>query len=163
MPQNLPAVLQEYGGLLSRIAAAYEADESLRDDLCQDIALALWRALPNWRGDASMKTFVAKVAHNRAASHVLVQTRRPMTSAISEDMPDPGRGPAAHTERVLDAVRLRNAVRSLPLSLRQPVTLALEDFSHKEIADTLGISADNVAVRLSRARQALKKLLSGRS
>lgn len=160
MQGDFAEVLRTYSGLLSRIAAVYEADSSLRDDLCQDIAMALWRALPKWRGDASMKTFVARIAHNRGASHVLGQTRRPPTSPISEDLPDPDQGPAAHTERALQTAHVRDAVRRLPLSLRQPVTLALEGFSHKEIAEALDISADNVAVRLSRARQALRNILS---
>ncbi len=43
-------VLQDHAGLISRIAASYEADPALRDDLAQEIALALWRALPSWRG-----------------------------------------------------------------------------------------------------------------
>lgn len=54
------ALLHEHAGLLSRIAASYEANAALRDDLLQDTALALWKALPKWRGDAALKTFVAR-------------------------------------------------------------------------------------------------------
>jgi RNA polymerase sigma-70 factor (ECF subfamily) len=54
---------------------------------------------------------------------------------------------------------LQDAVRSLPLALRQTVTLALEGFSQQEIAETLGISANNAGVRLNRARNALKTML----
>jgi RNA polymerase sigma-70 factor (ECF subfamily) len=153
------ALLHEHAGLLSRIAASYEADPSLRDDLLQDIALALWRALPAWRGEASLKTFVARVAHNRGASHVIGQTRRRPTQALGEDLADPMHGPEAHAQAEQKRRRLQDAVRTLPLTLRQAVTLALEGFSQQDIAVALGISANNVAVRLNRARKALKSAL----
>lgn len=152
-------VLREHAGLLSRIAASYEADAALRDDLLQDMALALWRALPGWRGDAPLRAFVARVAHNRGATHVVGQMRRPMGSALNDDWVEPCYGPEGHAELEERRVRLQDAVRRLPLSLRQAVTLALEGFSHAEIADALGITANSVGVRLNRAKSALKTAL----
>ena len=55
--------------------------------------------------------------------------------------------------------RLRAAVQELPVGLRQVLVLALEDISHAEIAAIVGISENNVAVRLSRARATLSRLL----
>ena len=49
-------------GLISRIALSYEADPALRRELIQDILLAIWIALDNFRGDASLKTFAASIA-----------------------------------------------------------------------------------------------------
>ncbi|MGH8192324.1 MAG: RNA polymerase sigma factor [Rhodanobacteraceae bacterium] len=152
-------LLEKYSGLLSRIAASYEADPSLRDDLLQDMALELWRAAPTWRGDASMKTFVAQVAHNRGATHVVGRRRLPRTDALTADLPDHGQSPEIYAQLQQQSEHLQNAVRTLPLNLRQTVTLAFEGFSHQEIAETLGISVNNVAVRLNRARKALNKVL----
>ena len=152
-------LLNKHSGLLSRIAASYEADPSLRDDLLQDMALELWRAAPTWRGDASMKTFVARVAHNRGASHVVGRKRHPSAAALTTDLPDPGDSPEIYAQLEQKSARLQNAVRALPLNLRQTVTLAFEGFSHQEIADTLGTRVNNVAVRLNRARKMLKKTL----
>ena len=53
------------------------------------------------------------------------------------------------------------AVRELKLSQRQVVTLALEGFSHGEIADMLGITENNATVRFARAKAALQDLLKG--
>jgi len=157
--QDFNDVLREHAGLLSRIAASYEADLALRDDLLQDMALALWRALPGWRGDAPLRAFVARVAHNRGATHVVGQMRRPAGSALNDDWVEPRHGPEGHAELEERRVRLQDAVRRLPLSLRQAVTLALEGFSHAEIADALGITANSVGVRLNRAKSALKAAL----
>lgn len=157
--KNFNDVLREHAGLLSRIAASYEADPALRDDLLQDMALALWRALPTWRGDAPLRAFVARVAHNRGATHVVTQMRRPAGSTLHDDWVEPRHGPEGHAELEERRTRLQDAVRRLPLSLRQAVTLALEGFSHAEIADALGITANSVAVRLNRAKSALKAAL----
>ncbi len=157
------ALLHEHAGLLWRIAASYEADPALRDDLMQDIAIALWRALPTWRNEAPLKSFVARVAHNRGASHVAGQIRRPTTTHLDEHHVDLRDGPDTHTALTQDLERLQEAVRALPLALRQAVTLALEGFSHAEIADTLGVNTNSVSVRLNRAKGALKALLGGKS
>lgn len=155
-------ILRDYSGLLSRIAASYEADPALRDDLLQDIAVALWRALPRWRGDAALKTFLARVAHNRCVDHVVKHQRRLRTTALDTDIVDDAGNPERHTHRAQQYTRLQDAIRALPMAPRQTVTLALEGFSHQEIADALGITVNNVAVRVSRAREALASSLGER-
>jgi RNA polymerase sigma-70 factor (ECF subfamily) len=148
-------LLRDHAGLLTRIAGSYESDTSQRDDLLQDIALALWRALPRWRGEASLKTFIARVAHNRGAAHAIARGERAQAETLDDDLADARYGPERHAHLDQARERLQCAVRALPLSLRQAVTLALEGFSHEEIGAALGISVNNVAVRLNRARSAL--------
>jgi RNA polymerase sigma factor (sigma-70 family) len=58
--------------------------------------------------------------------------------------------------------RLMAAIQSLPMSYRQIIVILLEDLSYAEIAEVLGISENNVAVRLNRARKALKEALGVR-
>ena len=159
--EEFATLLHEHAGLLSRIAGSYEAEAARRDDLLQDIALALWRALPSWRGDAPLKAFIAKVAHNRGATHVVSQMRHAPTVALSEQLVDLEHGPDDYTQLEQRRLRLQDAVRGLPLAMRQVVTLALEGFSHAEIAAALDISDNNVAVRLNRARKALCTALGG--
>ena len=54
------------------------------------------------------------------------------------------------------------AIRALPVNYRQAITLALEDLTPPEIAIVLGVTENNVAVRLNRARKALRKILENR-
>ncbi|HWU76472.1 MAG TPA: sigma-70 family RNA polymerase sigma factor [Rhodanobacter sp.] len=159
--EEFTTLLREHAGLLSRIAASYEADTALRDDLLQDMALALWRGLPAWRGDAPLKAYIARVAHNRGATHVVGQLRRSPALALSEQWVDSKHGPDDYTQLEQHRLRLQGAVRALPLARRQVVTLALEGFSHAEIAQALGISVGNVAVRLNRAKSTLGVVLGG--
>src|SRR3546814_4299191 len=58
-------IVSEYGALISRIAMSYESDITQREDLVQQIFLAIWQALPTFRGDSSVTTFVGKIAQHR--------------------------------------------------------------------------------------------------
>ena len=153
-------LLQEHDRALQRLAASYERDPARQQDLVQDIWLAVWQALPRFRGDCSERTFVFRIAHNRAVSHIDHWQRRRADSlddeaSIEAAQPDPERAFSARQRRD----QLRAAVQSLPLALRQVVVLSLEGLSHAEIADVTGITINNVAVRLTRARAALSRLL----
>ena len=60
----------EFGGSLARLVQSYEALPQAQEDLLQEIRLAIWMALPKFRGDSSLKTFVFRIAHNRSLTHV---------------------------------------------------------------------------------------------
>lgn len=151
-------VLREHGPLLARIAGSYEAEPARRDDLLQEISLAVWKALPAWRGDASLRTFAARVAHNRALDH-LSRENRARGEELRDEHPDPGASPQRHAEAHQQRQDLVAAVRRLPLGQRQVVVLALEGFSQREIAGSLGLEENTVTQRLSRARRQLAQWL----
>ena len=73
MPVPRPA--REYGAALARMACAYEADPDLRRDLSQEIHLALWRSFARFDGRCPLRTWIYRVGHNVATSHVVRQTR----------------------------------------------------------------------------------------
>jgi RNA polymerase sigma-70 factor (ECF subfamily) len=64
-----------YGAALERVARAYEANPDKRQDLLQEIHLALWRSFEHFAQRCSQRTWVYRVAHNVAASHVVRQQR----------------------------------------------------------------------------------------
>lgn len=152
-------VLNTHGAMLSRIASQYEVRPAQREDLLQEIAFAVWKSLPAWRGEASIKTFIARIAHNHGVNHVISDRRHGAHEELPETLLDGTPQPDQQTYRYQQGRQLLKAIRRLPLGLRQVTTLALEGFSHAEIGDILGISVNNVGVRLSRARSALKGAL----
>lgn len=163
-PMDAPArpriedVLAEQGPMLARIAGSYEAEPARRDDLLQEISLAVWKALPRWRGESSLRTFVARVAHNRAIDH-LARERNARGEELHDEHPDPGATPVQHAEAHQRRAGLVAAVRQLPLGQRQVVVLALEGFALREIGEALGVEENTVAQRLSRARRQLNEWL----
>jgi len=121
--------------------------------------LAVWQALPAFRGEASIKTYVIGVAHRRCASHVMRAVAQPAHEALDEDWEDGQPGPEARAGLNQQQQRLLAALRQLPVGQRQLVLLALEGMRYEEIAALLGISVNNVGVRLNRAKAALKERL----
>jgi RNA polymerase sigma factor (sigma-70 family) len=152
-------ILDANGPSLARLAASYTDNTGDRDDLLQEIAMALWQALPRFREECSERTFVFRIAHNRAIAHLA--RKRPATPLPVDaiDVPDPGPDPEQGLLREQVGQRLAQAVRRLPVPLRQVVTLTLEGIDYAETGAILGISESNVGVRMSRARELLRKLL----
>jgi RNA polymerase sigma-70 factor (ECF subfamily) len=148
-----------HAALIDRILFGFERDPDRRQDLRQDVALALWRAAPGWRGDCSARTFVARIAHNVCVSHVRSAGRQPRTATLDEALPTSDEAPDAAALRSDLVRRLEHAVAALPEGLRVATTLQLEGFSTEEIADTLGLAPGAVFTRLTRARAALRAMM----
>jgi RNA polymerase sigma factor (sigma-70 family) len=155
-------VLRTYEPALRRLAASYERDPALREDLVQEMLFALFRALPGWRRECSERTFVYRVAHNRAISHLA--HRRPPIDDLERaaSVPDPAPLPEELAAATQQHEALLAALRQLPVAQRQLLTMALEGLTPREVAEVLGITENNVAVRLTRARAALRELLAPR-
>jgi RNA polymerase sigma factor (sigma-70 family) len=164
--ERFDRILREYGPALSRLAFGYEKAPGAREELTQEIALAIWRALPHFRGECSERTFVYRIAHNRGLTHAY--KRQPAHQPLDELPPplepiDPRPHPEEQVAITRRRDRLRSAIQRLPLVQRQAIMLTLEELSHAEIAEVLGITENNVGVRLNRARKALKEALEERS
>ena len=159
LEQQYDRILHEHGAALRRVAASYEADPSRREDLFQEVCLALWQALPRFRGECSERTFAFRIAHNRGLSHGWRSRTHAAELEEAEAVADPRQSPEAEVQEGERRSRLRAAVRSLPPMARQVVVLSLEGLGHREIGEVLGLSENNVAVRLSRARKLLRQAL----
>jgi RNA polymerase sigma-70 factor (ECF subfamily) len=156
---RLEALLAAHGPGVGRVAGLYARGAADRADLVQEIWFGVWRALPGFRGECSERTFVFRVAHNRGISHSMARRRDHVELDAAGELVDLAPGPERLTEQEQARARLFAAVRRLPPSLREPVALKLEGFSDREIAEVLGITENNAAVRLTRARAALRTLL----
>lgn len=81
--RELERVLAAHAAALSRVAASYESRPALREELLQDIVFAIWRALPSFRGESSERTFVLRIATNRALSHLAARWPEKVTQTFS--------------------------------------------------------------------------------
>jgi RNA polymerase sigma factor (sigma-70 family) len=156
---DIAQVVAEHGGMIRRIVATVEANSAIAQELEQEILVALWRALPTWRGASSLRTFVARVAEYRAITHVTREARRPrgveIDEALASDAPDPSMDAEARDVRA----KLTAALRALPTGLRAVAALTLEGLSPAEIADALGITANACSLRLHRAKALLAEMM----
>lgn len=154
-------VFRTFGDAIERLARSYEADPDKRRDLLQDIHFAIWRSLQNFERQCSLRTWVYRVAHNVAASHVLKHRRanqRPLVS-LDETTDIPGADdPAESTDKQITLSRLYSFIRQLQAFDREIILLYLEGLDAGAIADIMGITPVNTATKIHR----IKKILSRR-
>jgi RNA polymerase sigma factor (sigma-70 family) len=150
-------LLRRYLPALRRLARSYANDAAEQEDLLQEIALGLWTALPRFRGDSSERTWLYRVAHNTAISFVTGRKRRAQREQVGEpaDLPASAASPESAVIDDQQRARLWAAVEELPLADRQILALHFEGLSAAEIEAVTGLSAGNVATRLTRLRQKL--------
>jgi len=159
--------MTDHEKLLRHIITGFEAKPAIQDELFQEIALNIWRALPKFRQDSAVKTFVARIAHNVLATHVAkavktVKADEDLTSINGEAEKDNSHPtPYQSLNQRQRQQRLATAIRLLTLEQQQVITLALEGMSYLEIAEVLAITTNLVGVRLQRAKSALAQLLEG--
>ena len=149
----------QFGPALERLARAYEADPDKRRDLIQEIHFQLWRSFQRFDARCSTRTWVYRVAHHVAASHV-VRERRIFSHLVSleelEMIPDKDQGRSAVEQR-LNLERLSMLIQRLKPLDRQVIVSWLEDLDAASIGEITGLSPRNVAMRIHRIKNILAR------
>lgn len=150
----------EYGDALERLSRAYEAEPDRRLDLLQDIHVALWRSFARFHGGCSERTWVYRVAHNVAASHVRSQQRARAQGLTTLDEAAAQAAPSqtdieaeVGERRALD--RLTALVQTLAPADRQVVVLYLEGLDASTIGEVCGLTPGAVATKIHRLKALL--------
>jgi RNA polymerase sigma-70 factor (ECF subfamily) len=155
-------LFEKHAAALERLAAAYTATREDREDLVQEIAKALWQALPGYRGEASERTWLYRIAHNVAITATVKLRRRERREAAAEELLDaPSAARSAEQHLLAEEKRrlLLDAVRGLPAADRQITVLHLEGLSGAEIEEVTGLSEGAIATRLTRVREKLRRAI----
>ncbi len=153
-------ILKSHRAAISRVVTSYEAIKSLQEELYQEISMAIWKALPKFDNQSSLKTYILSIAHRRAISHVAKYAREPRQIQLDEQNIKTEQCPSEQFEKQQRINKMLLAMRKLPMVERQLVALALEGVSYKEIALILGITTNLVGVKLGRAKHKLKLFMT---
>lgn len=156
--ESYAAAARRFAGAIERLARGYEADAELRRDLVQDIHTQLWRSFAYFEGQCSERSWVYRVAHNVAVSHMITR-RRLRAEKLSglEEMADiPGGDDVEAGAAESDiAARLLATIHRLKPADRQVMLLYLEDLTAAEIGEVTGLSPGAVATRIHRVKAVL--------
>jgi RNA polymerase sigma-70 factor, ECF subfamily len=146
----------DFGPALERLATAYEADPDARKDLLQEIHMALWRSLKSFDKRCSLRTWVYRVAHNRAASHVAASRKRRPGEISLEDAAAEARAESVADHQVA-MNRLVQLIQRLRPIDKQVMLLYLEGLESAAIAEVVGVSPGTVSTRIHRIKALLKR------
>lgn len=163
-------IIKTYNRRLYRVARSVVRDDSEAEDVLQEAYLRAFSALPNFRGDASLATWLTRIVLNEALQRLRRRTEMPL-EANEEEMqaqiiPFPLSARRESDPETNIAQRqickiLEQAIDELPEEFRLVlVARVIEDMSIAETAAILGVKPETVKTRLHRARQLLKAALT---
>lgn len=150
-----------HAAALGRLARAYEADAERCRDLLQEIHVELWRSLAGFDGRCSLRTWIYRVAHNVACTHVMTARRERTVVLVDLDAAASAVGsadPDALADRRLALDRLFALIHRLAPLDRQVILLYLEGMDGAATAEITGLSLANVNTKVHR----IKKILADR-
>jgi RNA polymerase sigma-70 factor (ECF subfamily) len=151
-------LVNEHQGLIHKVCMMYETDSEARNDLFQEVVLQLWKSFHTFRGDAKITTWMYRIALNTAISGLRKRGRKIQTQDLDEvHLNISDQGPDTREEELQ---RLHAAIRKLSEIERAMIMMALDEVPYDEIAETIGITQNNVRVRMNRIREKLRKLMN---
>jgi RNA polymerase sigma-70 factor, ECF subfamily len=153
-------LLEQHAGIIRKVAATYTGNRADRLDLMQEISLQLWKAWPRYAPERPFSTWMYRIALNVAISFLRSATR-PHRQAVSLeatelDVPDESGSPETDGR----VAELQQVIANLEPLNRALLLLYLDDRSYREIASILGITETNVATKISRLKERVRKQMT---
>lgn len=160
------ALVTPHEAMVWRTCWHYMNNTQDAQDAVQETMLKAWRSLQSWRGDASLSTWLYRIAVSCCLDLLRRRKARPGESmdALQEagfEPTDPSPGPEASVEAYDRRQALRAALARLPEEQRIALVMtAVEGHSYEEAAAMLGVAVGTVKSRINRARSRLQEILS---
>ncbi|MFK7775141.1 MAG: RNA polymerase sigma factor [Saprospiraceae bacterium] len=164
MEKDFKHIIDEYNGILYKIARSFTLGEADFKDLYQEMLIQLWQSYGRFRGESKISTWIYRVVLNTALTFQKKQKRQQSNNPIdniSFKIPDQGR---AGVEQVFEKEKkielLYKCINHLGKDERAIILLHLDEKKYDEIAEILGLTTSHVGVKLLRIKKQLFKLLN---
>jgi RNA polymerase sigma-70 factor (ECF subfamily) len=159
--QQLETLVRDHLDAVYRVAFSVVRDSALAEDVSQDAILKAWQALPTFRGDSSLRSWLLRITHNTAISTLRRRREEVRDPQLLPEHPARSSTEARAVDRAsIDA--FEKALDDLDELSRSIVVLReIEGLSYDEIAEVLDVALPTVKTRLLRARRVLAAALEG--
>ncbi|UCF78037.1 MAG: sigma-70 family RNA polymerase sigma factor [Candidatus Eiseniibacteriota bacterium] len=162
------SLVNRYGGLVVHIVHRMIRNAADAEDVYQDVFLKVYQALPRFRLESKMSTWIATITYNTCVNH-LRKKKEVLLGDLTEENEEGMRlrtdcpSPVERAERVDIAERLETEIGKMPPQFRTVLTLFhLEDMTYREIAQVMNLPEGTVKSHLFRARKLLRRRLAER-
>jgi len=139
--------------LIHKVCNIYRDRKEDKEDLFQEITYQLWKSFPNFRGDSKFTSWMYRIALNTAMASF-----RKDSLKISDSDKLPEKPMNEHEENYQERL-LFKAIKKLDEGEKAIISLYLEGMTNSEMAEIIGISKNNVSVRLNRIKNKIKSIL----
>jgi RNA polymerase sigma-70 factor (ECF subfamily) len=156
MPQEQEFIqlLNKHQNIIHKVCSVYMNDYAAKEDLFQEVTLQAWKAYPNFRGDAKFSTWLYRIALNTAITFYRKEKKQ-IPTFTAEVLPEAALEEHNPIEEQVKA--MYKAIGELSKIDKALIMLYLEDYNYNDIGEMLGISANNVAVKINRLKVKLKE------
>lgn len=148
-------LLNQHQKILHKVCNLYLHGQTDKEDLFQEITLQAWKAYTQFRGEAKFSTWLYRVALNTAITYFRKDKKQAFIASVA-DLPEMAhsieRDPIEEKSKAMYA-----AIANLSKIDKAIVMLYLEDYSYAEISDVIGITANNIAVKMNRIKVKLRE------
>jgi RNA polymerase sigma-70 factor (ECF subfamily) len=147
-------LIKENERLIYKVCSVYVSGEFPLPDLYQEVVFNLWKSFSKFRNECSVSTWMYRVALNTCITGMRKELRRPQHVSIL-NLKEHLIEPESMDENIRELYKL---IRRLKTLERAIVLLYLEEKTYQEIADITGLTLSNVAIKLKRIKEKLKKM-----
>lgn len=144
-------------GIIHKVTKMYMNRVEDQEDLFQEIVGQLWKAYPTFKGNSKFSTWMYRVALNTAIVFFKKEHKKPDKIGLDYEFDIADVNDSHEKEEKL--AYLYKAVQELNQIEKALIFLYLEDLSHREIAENLGISEINARVKLNRTKEKLQQII----
>jgi RNA polymerase sigma factor (sigma-70 family) len=148
--------VRENQGIIYKLVGLYASDAEEKKDLYQEVLLQAWKAWPSFRGEAKFSTWLYRICLNT----ILTQKRKTNLVDYKDSLESISPSVQHSSIQKEEAAGLQKAIRQLGETDRAIISLHFDGYDNSEISEILGITANNVAVKLHRCKQQLTNLLT---
>lgn len=157
--QFFQEIIERHKGILFKVARVYCRNENDRQDLIQEMMIQIWQSVHKYNDQFKISTWLYRISLNVAISFYRKnKTRANRFTVLNEHMTEIPTEDKTETEQQLNL--LEQFISELKEIDKALMILYLEDKSHAEIAEILGMSVSNVGTKIGRIKDKLKTRFS---
>lgn len=153
--QEFMAVVKEYERVIYKVCYLYTTKTASLNDLYQESVLNLWKGFPQFRRECKISTWIYRITLNTCISFIRKEKNIPEIVSLTHEAEWFTEEEDGFREILQELYRLINQLGQLDKSL---ILLYLEEKSYEEISEITGLTISNVATKLSRIKEKLKKM-----
>lgn len=156
--QQFTRLFNEYKGMVLQVCRGFfQGDTVLANDMLQEVFINTWAALPNFKGEASPKTWIYRITVNTCLSYARKQKSK--RNITLQSLPEHLSEAIADKTSAKDYNHLYHAIGQLAETDRLIIMMVLDELEYAEISSVMGISEGTLRVKIHRIKQRLKNLM----
>ncbi|MDA3892757.1 MAG: sigma-70 family RNA polymerase sigma factor [Salinivirgaceae bacterium] len=161
MEREFTELLFQNQGIVHKICNLYFNNRVEKEDYQQELIIQLWKAFPSFNKQSKFSTWMYRVCLNAAIDIIRKEKSQPQLVKIENY--EANKIPDKDTVKNSQQEQLYHAINKLSDIDKAIITLYLDEFSYKEIADIIGITESNTGVKINRIKsQILKSFENGK-